>query len=85
VANNTDISDCFWFIEATTNGDTILLTNSKSASSFQAKVPFVLNNPDMVTYDEYDNESTALLSPPENLLSIVVCYFYRNFEEMKDS
>ncbi|XP_046458939.1 enteropeptidase-like [Daphnia pulex] len=72
VANNTDISDCFWFIEATTNGDTILLTNSKSASSFQAKVPFVLNNPDMVTYDEYDNESTALLSPPENLLSIVV-------------
>ncbi len=44
VASNTDISDCFWFIEATTNEDTILLTNTKSASSLQANVPTVKNN-----------------------------------------
>jgi len=33
------MSDCFWFIEATNNENTILLSNSESSASFQASVP----------------------------------------------
>ncbi|XP_046637860.1 uncharacterized protein LOC124316144 isoform X2 [Daphnia pulicaria] len=88
VASNTDISDCFWFIEATTNEDTILLTNTKSASSFQANVPTVRNyyymdgNYSTTTesyyykttpnYVDYYSNPASLLSSPENLSSIIV-------------
>lgn len=58
VANNIDISDCFWFIEATTNEDTILLTNTKSASSLQANVPTVPT----VRYNSYENATYKYLT-----------------------
>ncbi|EFX82885.1 hypothetical protein DAPPUDRAFT_240714 [Daphnia pulex] len=60
VANNTDISDCFWFIEATTNEDTILLTNTKSASSLQANVPTVQYNSYRPMAVTYNYESTTV-------------------------
>lgn len=69
VASNTDISDCFWFIEATTNEDTILLTNTKSASSLQANVPTVRNNSYMGVLGEYYGDITEATTLP---------YFYRS-------
>ena len=35
MANNSDFSDCFWFIEARNHEDTILLSSSAPLSSFQ--------------------------------------------------
>ncbi len=68
--NNADMSDCFWFIEATTNENTILLTNTKSASSLQANVPTVRNNSYMGVYlgEYYGDISEATTLP----------YFYRS-------
>lgn len=59
---NTDISDCYWFIEARNNGDTILLINFEFLSSSQGLDD--VTRREVFNDNDYENNYDQQTIPP---------------------
>ncbi len=82
---NSDISDCYWFIDARQNDDTILLVTSNSSFFSSSQEPDAVSRSEVSIDDVYTNNyndqittssSTTMLTPRGDPAPSIIASFY---------